>query len=306
MMLGGLCAVVAVTIAGCGTTTVRAGAVSADAHEAQQLSDEILSAIAGTADQREAGHYLTWRALNDPIVACMKEAGYDVRPMYVRHNVGDSTSGTAASSWLGEPGLRLVSGLAAKGVDSDRLLQSADEPINPNPQADTEGYNDARNDCDDAGDGTGSAESRSEPAGFNRLSGEFIGVVSQLDHSLGSPDEYASCMKDHGHDLGQSDEAGYSAMTMWLLQQVPPAQQIPLGEEKPSQAWKDFLRLEGDVLAADQECRLDTYNEAMPELGDRLRDFQSEHAAAITDLQTAWQERVADAERLGWTPVRGT
>lgn len=292
---------VALTLAlgGCGTAASPRSIVGA-----QQLADRLHQQINGTAIQREAGNYLVWRALNDPVKECMAKAGYKLRPTFfpLEKGLQAKGNGTSGTIWLGEPHLRIVSEQAQGGVLENRA-HDAKEAEPATRRQSTDAYQRAAHRCDSkAAAKAGSPESLAQAKGSEKLSGELNSVIFAVDESLGNPDDYASCMANSGFDVRGGDDEGYSAMNMYLLRKLPPSSQIPAPGESAGSAWTAFLDLEGKVLDADAACRQSEYERGMAELGPKLANFAEVHKAEIAAVVAKWNNMVTQAQREGFKP----
>jgi hypothetical protein len=291
----GVCAVVFAFVAGCGsqtaTDTPAEGSISGEAAEVQEMADQTLAQLGGDAGQREAKHYLEFRAMNQPYEECMQDHGIDFVADYHTINAGyvpDGTSGT----WMG----------ALNRRPSDFYLANAeaghdDQTGNLTADEQTREFQKAQDACDDTNAFTDSPAGEPE---IEALQAEYFEILSDVEKQLGPIAPYTACMEDAGIDyISDSDgEEGWGGLYIYLGSQMP---RPPLPGEEADDSWLDYLDLEARALAADAECRAGQYERGLELLGPMLRDFRSRNADQLRASSQMWEAYVARAHTAGWT-----
>lgn len=82
----------------------------------------------------------------------------------------------------------------------------------------------------------------------------------------------------------------------------PPASDVPVGKEQPTEAWRSYRALEQQLLEAHWACRRDVYDEAMATLPAVVAAFEAEYAEEIRRAEGRWASIEDRARALGWTP----
>lgn len=256
----------------------------------ESQADEIYLQIWGNATQKEAGNYLSHRALNDPITACMHTAGFAYESPFETLWEGYRPHGTAGQ-WMGPFQIR----------QSDRALANAaslryeSSPPSPSAAHNTAEYIKAVNDCINTS--AGNPEPVDRPDGTDLLAADYTKMILSVDIQLGPTGRYTDCMVNQGFDVGGIDEDGREALGVFLRSSMPTP---PLPDEVPTDAWTEYLAFEQRALNADETCRADKYLEGLSLLAPLLTDFQKNYAGQLSDNEQSWQALLSRAEEKGY------
>jgi hypothetical protein len=285
------------SLAGCGAATGQSsGGESADGEpdyaRIEAHADAIYQQIWGTADEKEADHFLTFQALNDPTVNCMGEKGFEFVPTYNPLWSGWVADSTESGGWLGK-----LDWAPSEPALSQASARTGDPSEDENHTA---AYEEAMHACNDAQQpptleaGTG--------VGADELAAAFHGMLDEVNSQLGSIDEYQTCMANHGVDLGD-DELGATGLSLYLHSQMPTP---PAAGRPASESWANYLEVESRTLATDRTCRAEKYQAALELLSPKLDDFEQAHGSELASAQAA-QERILDqAVAAGFSPPPNT
>jgi hypothetical protein len=283
-------ALVAGLLVSCGTQTVaepRGGPVpsESDVLAVDARADGVYLRLWGTAEQKEAAHYLEFLELNRPTVDCMRASGYPFVPHFTPLWTGWEPDGTETNGWLGHLD-RAQSGTAIATDDSWFKPRGA-------------GYEGAMDRC--ANQETTAVLDGENPAGTNELSAEFHELLDTVNEQLDPIDSYQDCMSDRGIDVGFTGQTGATGLSLYLQGHMPTDQ---LDRDVPTEAWSKYLSLETDALAADRACRADNYLRGLRLLDKPLAEFEEQHDAALRGAEAAWREVLQTARKAG-LPTQG-
>jgi hypothetical protein len=290
----GVGAAVLALMTGCGMRTAesdtRGSAGSDQGAAVQRMADETLAQLGGTAEQREAAHYLLFRAMNRPYEECMRASGIDFTAEYHTINVGyvpDGTSGT----WMG----------ALNRKPSDFYAANAeaghdDETGNLPPDQKTPEFTKAQDACDET---NATFDIPSANQGAPELQAEYFETLSSVEKQLGPIAPYTTCMEQAGIDYttASDGEEGWAGLYLYLGAKMP---RPPLPGEKADEAWMQYLDLENQSLAADAQCRGDQYAKGLELLGPLLRDLRARNADELQAASETWEGYVTKAAAAGW------
>lgn len=290
-----------VLLGGCGNGTTSArGGPAADDRRAQQAGDDLVARIWGTAEQKDAGQFLSNYWLNVPVEACMAEAGFEFplpgRSAWPRPWVAYVPDGGSGTTWLAALGSHQVSEELLAVARSGAREQRAAVQIESGETSDAE-YDAALSGCEDT-----RRFEESQPPGADELSGEYTRVVEAVDSELGTPADYLECMAESGYALSDFDGSGFGALYGYLREAAPPSDQVPARGETGSDAWGDFVQLESDALTADSDCRRERYEKGWEQLTQVLEQFQTDHAKDLGSVQRGWERIAQQAQGLGFAP----
>lgn len=264
----------------------------ADSAGVEAHANRLYLSISGDATQREAARFLSRREFFAPYRECLAEAGFAPEDKYLPQYSGWTPNATEGI-WMGELQYRLSPAIAGRAA----LAASAWEPAKPGSVQAQKGYLEASNRCV-ANVDLDLGERLGDPPGSQRLMGEYMDVIAEVDSRLGSIEPYANCMAEAGFDYRQAwpDEDGAQGTIMYLSGKAPTAPVA--GETTPE--WTAFVELETRVLDADERCRADTYRRGLAILAPMLDEFQASHEAELAELAEGWRHTVATAVELGF------
>ena len=250
----------------------------------EERAAHIYTQIWGTADQKEAAHFLEFQVLNAPTVACMASAGYEFAPSFTQQWMGWTPDATESTGWMGMLGR----------APSAQLVVEQDQEPAAMPNDDAPGYGEALDGClvDEVSVNVGN------PVGSDNLSAAFHAMINGINDQLGPISAHTDCMANRGYDLDTADtETGATGVSSYLQGRLPDS---ALDRADPSKEWRDYLQLESDVLEADRECRQDQYYEGLALLDPLLDAFEAEHGAELRDSETRWALLTEEAVAKGF------
>ena len=280
---------------GCGAESARDGSDSAAvgttvrAAHVQAMADELKTQLYGNAEQREAEHYLLFRAMNQPYEECMQDRGIDFVAEYHPIHVGSVPDGTAGR-WMGALN-RKPSDVYAANAEA-----AYDDTTGGLPEKhQTPEFEAAKDACDGTNASGPDYEYFEVPA-----QAAYSSMLERVEKQLGSIDSYTECMKNAGVDytVGSDGEEGWVGLYLYLTTGMP---RPPLPGAAPSEEWTSYLKVEARALAADEECRADRYEEGLHLLEPLLEGFRERNSADLQKSRWHWQAFVTEAEAIGWT-----
>jgi hypothetical protein len=273
---------------GCGEQELPTALNEAQATDVEGLADWTYQQIWGDAQQKDAGQFLAYHAINDPIQQCMAAQSFAYPAEFHPLWSGYRSNGTSGA-WMGhlqEPPSRTEVSLA-------RSRQYELDPER-NPDVDKPGYHEALAECEKS---AGDPDAVVIPPGTEELGSKWTELMASVEEELGSIEPYTECMATAGYDLAAVDADGQAALYMLLMSRLP---NPPLPGEQPSSAWTEYLSYEAEALAADEKCRADRYRQGLAVLEPRLREFRQQHAQDLTASEQAWGNLLSRAERAGY------
>lgn len=277
---------VLVGVSGCGERTVLRGTTEPDQGDdnVQSLAVATYERIWGTAPEKEAAHYLGWRAMTDPISTCMDARGAHYYRRF--EPIWNGWTAQPLGDLLAPLGWRQSTRALAEAAE---IRDDADER-RPPAYVTTDSYRQDATDCEKS---MGDPTKWDSPPGVEELDDAFDKVVAQATADVGGYKAYTECMRTVGITVG--DEG----LGETLRQEMPLP---PLPGETPSQEWGDYLSLEGDALAADRDCRSDTFHAGMQLLKEPLENFVAEHSAELNSTEETWRAILTQAMSMGFNP----
>lgn len=154
------------------------------------------------------------------------------------------------------------------------------------------------------------------------------GIDDEQISAINAPDPYDSVLEDWGvmlqevgrdvapfriwtRCLGRSTLATELGVDSWRqlfrrLDESLNPNDVPLGDEPETEAWREFLQLQADFNDADWACRESHHDKTLELLGPKLAEFEDDHHEAIEELEAHWAEVEREARDLGWTPEAPT
>jgi hypothetical protein len=293
---------VAFVAVGCGqssTPHVRAGESQVDY---QGQLDSLYVAISGTADERRAGDSVSYHIEEDPVTACMKNAGVSYTPAPFVDQWQDwpqTGSGSFATHWLAPlNGLDRLAAVAQEEAQAERSVAADQLAANQAYQAlspdDRKNWDAAIASCPEGAN----YDEAWHPDKYYDLLGGFRAMVDQVDVSLDDTygAEYKSCMGGFGFDAVNFDD-----LVSQLRSQLPTSTQIPPPGTKGGQDWQSWLTKESAAQAADSNCRAAAHDAGWSVLGPQIGDFNTQNSGALAQEAAGWAAIVAEAPR---PPVR--
>lgn len=277
-----------VLVTGCsGNPAVPAAPSDTAAVEAE--ANRVFVQIYGNAEQREAGNYLEWLALNKSYWACMAEHGVEPVRHFSQIWTGWTPNATSGE-WMGalqlKPSIHALGIAASAGEEFEKSEQSVDyQKVSDGCQADDSSMT--------VGGGPGT------PEGAAELVGDFKTLIRSVDSRLGSIDEYTQCMSEAGVDYpAKADgDRGWQGLYMFLTASMP---KPPLSGQEPSEAWQKYLELETKALDADEQCRGAKYEQGLVLLAPELDAFVGEHRGELDTVAAGWGTIVEKARAEGF------
>jgi hypothetical protein len=252
--------------------------------------------LKGDVTERSAGEYEASYALQNPIAACMSQAGYDyvwwLSDSYRGFDVNPSALG-GQTDWLAQLDTRFVSDNATQLAQVHSDMRNGEAQLRAYANAHP-GFVDQLGKCDaDAG-----RPGESSPTAHANVGVEYSQILSSVDASLDSHlGAYQSCMDTRGFTVRD-----YPQLISHLQSRVPSESEIPVDGQPAGDQWSKFLRLEADAMTADAHCRKPEHLTAMRQLASKLDAFQTRHADGIAAVQSDWQRIVDSATGHGWHP----
>ncbi|MGL5827376.1 MAG: hypothetical protein ACRCYU_21595 [Nocardioides sp.] len=279
-----------VLLSGCGTQVEPLGAAEAVAVEAEV--NGVYRSIWGTDEQRNAARYLGWRAMTDPVTECMG----DRSQKYYRYFVPTFRGGVSGPTeeWIGPLDLR-QSDIALANTEAINLERNSGEGP---AWVQTKEYRAADAACQSA---EGDPTAFNPPTDVQELSSKFRKILSEVDHDLGSIDDYHDCMRDRGHEVNQEGD-GATGLSNYLSARLPTP---PLPGVEPSAEWLEFLTFEDGVLKADRACREDKHNEGIARMAPEVEKFTAEHADDLAKAADQWSTYLEQAREIGFQDPDG-
>lgn len=292
MAVGLSATLLAITLSGCGTHGAEvASTLGSDVERIEEHANDVFTRISGTAEQREAVHFLTVGELNKEFIACMSTKGLVVSPEFAPIWAGWEPDATSAS-WMGA--LNRPPSIHALATVKARRLERAPAPRKA-------GYGDAAALCSNVNADTDVAigGSPGEPPGYLDLTDDFKEVIFAIDEQLGPIAEYTKCMKNDGIDytLHSEENEGWRGLYLSLSNVMPDP---PASEEQPSAEWRKYIEYESAALSADAACRGERHREGLQLLGPQLEEFEQRNLDRIQEVQSQWAAAVDRASRLGF------
>ncbi|MGC3992666.1 MAG: hypothetical protein QM779_00800 [Propionicimonas sp.] len=280
----------ALVLVGCSALSSGVPGAPSDPLEVETAANRVFVQIYGDAQQREAGNYLSWIALNEDYWSCMEQRGVEpvkhFSPLWTSWTP-NATSGT----WMGavqvKPSLHAL-GIAASSRDESEPSETSAEYAKVSDACQV-------NDQDmTVGGGPGT------PEGAAQLLAEFKELITSVDAQLGPIQDYRTCMAEAGINYSEKSDGdeGWQGLYMFLTASMPKA---PIENEKPSPAWNRYLDLETTALNADERCRADKYQQGLALLGPELSQFAAGHDSQLRTLAADWTKIVQDAREKGFT-----
>lgn len=295
MKVGVAAAALVVLAGGCGTQT-RASepqAPEVDAPRVEALANETLAEIAGTAQQREARHYVIFNELNQAYESCMNAQGVDFTAGYHTLFAGYRPKGTSGQ-WMG----------ALHRKPSDQALANAaayrDDMVGHLPAKEkSAAFVAARAKCDDEDTAGADQDVVLGESGEIDLEAEFTKMLTDVEEKLGEIAPYTACMQKAGVDYtAESDgEEGWAGLYLYLTAEMPLP---PLPDQTPDKAWQAYLDLEQRALTADTACRGKKYAEGLALLGPSIVSFRERFAGQLQASKDTWGAELEDAQALGF------
>lgn len=263
---------------------------AADPHQdpasVEAKADAISTQMWGTAEQKEAAHYLDFMELNAGTVDCIGEAGHTFVPSFTHLYAGWVTNSIETGGWLGK----------LDWAPSDRAERAGEfggEPEDqPMPAGASQAYKDAMDECSQVTEE--SNVQLGNPVGADDLAFEFQQMLDEVNSEIGPIEPYNQCMGENGITL---EESGATGLAVYFSQAAPTSRYQP---NNPNTQWAAFLPIEADALAADRDCREDEYLRALTLLEPRLDTFADDHAEELASYADAWQQLATEATQAGY------
>ncbi|MFT3874206.1 MAG: hypothetical protein QM714_16440 [Nocardioides sp.] len=153
--------------------------------------------IWGNEAEKEAAHYLGWRAMTDPIADCMADRGMDYYRRFEPVWGGYQPDGLG-DTWTAPHHLKQ----SDRGLAQAEVLPAAvDEPEAPDWVM-TDRYRSAAMDCEGE---MGDPSRWDSPPGVAELDDEYDSLLADVEDGLGDVEEYDKCMADEGIRFGEED-----------------------------------------------------------------------------------------------------
>ncbi len=272
-----LAAALLLALSACGSASERSRGTPASASDLaaiEERADQIYTQIWGTADKKEAAHYLEFVSLNAATVECMKGAGFDFKPRFTPLWLAWEPNATESNGWLGELDRAPSERAAARAA--------ADIPPATSSSSSLKGYEDALSACDDSAGGV--VDFSGSPS-VEALSLRYHALLDRVGEQLGSIDEYHDCMRGRGFPVGADGESGAAGLQSFLEARMPHGDPDP---SSPTAAWSRYLTLENSALEADRQCRTAKYQLGLQILDGLLTDFEAAHEAELRESDAIW------------------
>lgn len=263
----------------------------------------IYERFAGTLEQRTAGELLRAYALNGPLDECLEQAGFPEWDWSLSRGYPVPEDPLAATDYFAELGRRVWSinesysapyARAEAKLNDDELSQEQFEATQTCVQT-------AEVPTDDELLAVG------RPPGAQRLIDQWRLAMRAAEREIVGADTpaYSACMSAADipflKDLGRTfDEIGPA-----MAQVAPPNDDVPppgTALEATSEAWRDYLAIEDQFIAADVGCRRAVYHQGIDAIGVAVADFEARHAVEIAKVEASWPELIEAAGRLGFQP----
>ncbi len=268
-------------------------AASAQARTVAELGQLRLAPM-GTVAQRKAGEQIYFHTAQDPVKACMAQAGFtyvvpafqDIYAGFTDQMLADAPEGGGWLAATSTTGFGLAARAAAQrtGMTNAAAAQRA-APIRGSYQtlsaADQARYNTTVTGCQQTAPGY---TQTNFPAGAE----EFNAALTTLQTSVLRDPEAARLTKGYGACMA---DGGFAAATPEKLQEA-----LAFPNADPSTPrWQQAARQADKAAAQDQQCRGPLLAVADRLLGSRLPTWRSQHATQIQAVQAGWQAIEAKA-----------
>jgi hypothetical protein len=292
-------------VAACGQARSGTIRLSSDQLTGVELNTDLVhlyDQINGTAVERSAAEYVSYRTLQDSLTSCMSSAGHAYTPPpfidHWQHHVSD---GGADSTNFLAPLHDAVVSRTAQADAAANLEQQESDNAQPNPRSeaatDPKTYGAALELCES--DVQGSDDAASHPKDYYALIESFHLMLNNVDSKLASfRDDYQSCMAEAGYDV-----QSYPDLLTRIGSRVPPVGEASLNPADSS--WDKLKTYEASALDADAKCRSSAYAAGQDLLAPAIAAFNSDHASELQQTDAAWNQLVAKANDYANSPGFG-
>lgn len=270
------------------------GSRPADVAGAAARLDALTVAITGSVAELRASELLGYHRVEGGVAACMAEAGrpYRKQPFvsayggFTDADVGYGAGRATIIDSVTEHGRRLI----LNELNQARIERAGQGPIGVShvAPADVDTYNRCA-----APYGHRSYRDFDPPPGAYELAGfgEILDAVGADAEVAAAYAAYRPCMRrTTGEDVA---DRGDFLFRPRLTRAAAPGDGQPSGA-----AWERGLAAVEAAFAADAECRLPAYREAMRVVAANLDAWETRHRAELATIREGWEQRVTEAERL--------
>ena len=250
---------------------------------------------AGTPTEHEAAEVVVAFEFNGEYSQCMAQRGYSrpwqnsiapppvyKRPLLVSFWAAGPSEGAALQEAINyEVGQRQE--LAANSVEA-----TGEEA-------------DAEADCREANPGASDDEIAATREPNTALLDAWTKSMQPVVEAGGWFDPWEACMTESGllESLGvDSLEAAQGRVSPNL-----PVGSVPIGDEPSTPEWRDLGAAEAAYSSVDWACRRDVRASLGDEVEIAVTGFAAQHADMISRAREQWDEIVARAKSLGWSPA---
>lgn len=296
----------AVVLAGsCGTqTATRQGppspldAVDSEAQAIRKDAYAFYDSWTGGRSGQTAAEVLIVHDTNGPLSECLNRAGYDVT---WERGISGTTfmDGLNASRWLRDPLSRRYTWIAVMDAFSARVedRQMHDKRV---PDDVVDSCLRSSRPIGDEG-----VLKTSLPPVQQRLMADWDARITEAVASVaGDREDYETCVLDGNLPEAFAGPENTEELLDAIDAAMPPVEEVPLGDEEPSQDWQKWLDVEEQLLEVEWTCAEPVYSDAMRQLPRVIDDFAADHEDEIAELVAHWQRVKSDARALGWTEDR--
>jgi hypothetical protein len=269
-------------------------------------AQRVFESFAGTPAEQNAMAVVQAHAGNTDMDACMGDAGHPEWDWSLARTYASPQDPLNSQFWLAEPLRRWRS----MDLVAMRPFLEAEQVMNADNTSPD--FEEAVTSClDTVAPRSETTLDHATPRLVERLTLEWYGMVSALGDELDLPaaSVYLDCMD--AADIAALDDLDLPATEIGpAMSRLGPADSdIPHSLDDTtrwnSQGWQHLLRGENELIEADWSCREDVYTAAIDDVLPHIEAFVDEHADEIASARRAWEQVVADAEKLGFHGQEG-
>lgn len=143
-------------------------------------------------------------------------------------------------------------------------------------------------------------EVKLNPPHYEKLDTLWTSSVTEATDTLRSGAKLERCVSDLPMS-GSLANKSFDRRFAVLDAAKPAANQIPIGNEPPTQGWRSYRALEAELLAGYWECNRESYDEAMALMPGVISSFERENADQIEEASQFWATVESEAAALGWS-----